>query len=146
VKAAYPAGLGRRLGALLYDWLLVIALWMMTLFIWIATSDGEAVTGWPVQAVLATELIAFYVISWRRQGQTLGMTAWHIRVVDPEGQLPSLKQILLRLAVAPVSLFAFATGYLWLYVDSEQRTWHDRASGTLVVHVPKVKKTQLNVP
>ena len=62
----YPAGLGRRLGAALYDVLLVIALWMTTLFVWVAAGDGEAVSGWLVQLVLLAEFAGFYILSWRR--------------------------------------------------------------------------------
>ena len=41
---AYPAGLGRRFGALLYDALLIIAVWMATLFPWVIFNNGEGVT------------------------------------------------------------------------------------------------------
>ena len=40
----YPAGLGRRLGAMLYDTLLILALFFLTGFIWVSIS-GDVVTG-----------------------------------------------------------------------------------------------------
>ena len=46
---AVPAGIARRLGALLYDALLIIALWMVTVLVAVLINDGEAVTGFGMQ-------------------------------------------------------------------------------------------------
>ena len=136
-KVGYPTGLPRRLGALLYDLLLIIAIWMGTLFVWVLVSGGEAVSGFTVQLVLAAEWVAFYVFFWRRQGQTLGMAAWRITVVDEDGQPPDLTQCLVRALAAPFSLACLGLGYLWFYIGDTQQTWHDRLSQTMVVHIPK---------
>ena len=127
----------RRLGALLYDQLLVIAIWMGTLFIWIIASGGEAVTGWLVQSVLAIQWIIFYLFFWSRQGQTLGMTAWRIKLVDTQGNSPTLKQLIKRLVCAPLSMTCAGIGFLWFYIGDQQQTWHDRFSDTMVVYMPK---------
>ncbi len=134
---AYPAGLGRRFGALLYDALLIIAVWMATLFPWVIFNNGEAVGGMLVQLVLLAELIGFYLVFWSRQGQTLGMKAWRIRLVDTTGQPPTFKQLLIRLATAPLSVLSCGAGYLWFYVGDHRQTWHDRLSDTMVVHLPR---------
>jgi len=136
---AYPAGIGRRLGALLYDGLLIIAIWMGTLFPWVILNEGEAVTGVFVQLILLLELAAFYLYFWSRQGQTLGMTAWRIRLVDTSGNPPTFKQLVIRLAAAPLSILSGGIGYLWFYVGERRQTWHDRLSDTMVVHIPKAK-------
>jgi uncharacterized RDD family membrane protein YckC len=137
VESGYPAGIGRRLGAMLYDSLLIIAIWMATLLVWVVASGGEAVTGWPIQVVLFSQWLGFYLYCWSRQGQTLGMTAWRIKLVSLDGTAPSFLQLLKRAAVAPVSVICAGLGYLWLYIGGHQQTWHDRASQTLVVHIPK---------
>jgi uncharacterized RDD family membrane protein YckC len=134
---AYPAGIGRRLGAMVYDVLLIIAIWMMTLFVWVLVNDGEAVRGVAVQLVLAAELVGFYLFFWSRQGQTLGMAAWRIKVVDLDGNPPAFKQLLIRIAAAPLSLLSCGIGYLWFYLGERRQTWHDRLSGTMVVHLPR---------
>ena len=138
--SAYPAGVPRRLGALLYDALLVIALWMGTLFLWVIASGGESVEGLGVQLVLLAELIVFYLGFWSRQGQTLGMAAWHIKLVDSNGQPPSWRQLCVRLTIAPLSFGTAGLGFFWFYVGTRQQTWHDRISDTFVVHIPKTKK------
>ena len=122
---------------MLYDTLLIVALWMGTLFAWVIGNDGEAVSGWPVQLTLAAELIGFYLFFWSRDGQTLGMTAWRIKLVNKDGEAPGLRQIIIRLCTAPLSLISAGLGYLWLYVGDDKQTWHDRLSGTLVVYLPK---------
>lgn len=132
---AYPAGLGRRLGAMLYDTLLIIALFFATGFIWVALS-GDVVTGFAFQLTLLAEIVGFFTYCWHKQGETLGMRAWKLRILDDAGDLPSCKQIGLRLLIAPLSLACFGVGYAWLYLGGNKQTWQDRVSGTLVVHMP----------
>ena len=120
---------------MLYDSLLILALFFLTGFIWVPLS-GDVATGPLFQATLLAEIVAFFGYFWRKQDETLGMRAWHIRVVDEAGELPSWKQIFLRLLVAPVSLAVFGIGYAWLYLDANRQTWHDKLSSTFVVHLP----------
>ena len=131
----YPAGLGRRLGAMLYDTLLILALFFLTGFIWVSIS-GDVVTGLLFQLTLIVEIVAFFGYFWRKQGETLGMRAWKIRVIDEAGALPSWQRILLRLCIAPLSIAAFGIGYAWLYLGDNKQTWPDKFSGTFVVHLP----------
>ncbi len=112
---------------------------MGTLFFWVILNDGEAVTGLFVQLVLLLELAGFYLYFWSRQGQTLGMTSWRIKVVDSSGQRPSTKQLCIRLLAAPLSFISCGIGYLWFYIGDRRQTWHDRLSDTMVVHIPKDK-------
>jgi uncharacterized RDD family membrane protein YckC len=110
---------------------------MGTLFVWVLFNNGEAVTGWLVQIVLLLELLAFYYYFWSKDGQTLGMTAWRIKLVDTHGQPPSPRQIGLRMLAFPLSIISLGVGYLWFYVGARKQTWHDRLSDTMVVYIPK---------
>jgi uncharacterized RDD family membrane protein YckC len=76
------------------------------------------------------------VFSWRRAG-TLGMRPWRLRVVAPDGRPATSRALLLRYAVATLSLFAFGLGFLWSLVDRDRRTWHDLAAGTLLVRLAR---------
>jgi uncharacterized RDD family membrane protein YckC len=135
-EQGFPAGIGRRLGALMYDSLLILALWFLTGFIWVPLS-GEVVTGFAFQMTLLLETIGFYGFCWYKQGETLGMRAWHIRLVDESGHRVNLQQIALRCLVGPISLACAGLGYLWLFIGQDKQTWHDKASNTLVVHLPR---------
>ena len=110
---------------------------MATLFPWVILNDGEAVGGALVQLVLLMELVGFYLFFWSRQGQTLGMTAWRIKLVDVDGRQPTFNQLLLRILTAPLSWLSCGIGYLWLYVGDRRQAWHDRLSNTMVVHLPR---------
>lgn len=139
-----PAGLLRRLGALFYDALLVVALMMLATAMFLPLTGGEALSAasHPVlefvyRIVLVSLLVAFYGISWTRGGQTLGMAAWRLRVEREDHGLLTWTDTLRRLAWGVVSLSCAGAGLLWVAVDPQRRAWHDRLSHTRVVVVPK---------
>lgn len=139
--AAPPAGVLRRLGALLYDGLLMLAIWMMSTLIVLPLNAGEAVSGLVFQVLLVAEWAAFNLYFWTRSGQTLGMRAWRLRVVSTEGNNVTLPAATRRLIVAPLSLLCAGLGYVWFYVGTRQQTWHDRFSETYVVELPKASSS-----
>ena len=128
---AEPASLGRRLGAILYDTLLIIALWMITILL-VVIAVGEAVVGVGLQILLVAEAFGFYVFFWLRGGQTLGMLAWRLRVVTPDGRAIGWRSAIVRVITACLGL-----GNLWMLLDCENLAWHDRFSDTMIVHLPK---------
>ncbi|HBK17477.1 MAG: RDD family protein [Gammaproteobacteria bacterium TMED134] len=133
---ATQAGLLRRLGAMLYDGLLLLAIFFATGFIWVIPT-GQAASGPLFQLILLLEIVLFYGYCWYRTGETLGMRAWRLRLVNDQGLPASLKQIGVRLLVAPISMGCFGLGYLWIYVSPSGKTWHDHLSQTLVAHLPR---------
>lgn len=139
VKAtvAAPAGVPVRIGALVYDLLLVTALVMLTFALFLPFSGGEAVTGIWTQLVIPGVTFAYYSFCWLKSGQTLGMLAWRLKLVNEKGGSVSFGQCLIRSLVAPFSIALAFLGYIWFYIGSAQQTWHDRASHTYVVRLPK---------
>ena len=135
-EVGHPAGLGRRLGAMLYDALLLIGI-VATVVAIAVLALGDALSPYVSQPLVPITYLVFYGIFWSRQGQTLGMVAWRLRVVTTDGHQPGLGAILVRLAIAPISLAAVGVGYLWIYTNSNRQTWHGLASNTMVVHIPK---------
>ena len=133
---AIPASFLRRLGALIYDALLILALWMVTLFPIVAI-NGTVVTGPAIQSVLFLELYGFFAYFWHRRGQTLGMLAWHLKLVTQSGEPMTLSQVMLRFTAAIVSFAALGLGYFWIFFDSEKRSWPDVFSQTRIIYQPK---------
>jgi len=148
------AGLLRRLGAMLYDGMLVLALWLVTLFPMVALSN-DAVYGATVQSLLFLELYAFFVLFWLYRGQTLGMLAWKLEIRTDDGTRLSLGRATLRffVAVLPFIFAAFALrlfgnaaalacaavgalNYLWILIDPERRSGSDLLSGSRIVRSP----------
>lgn len=132
-----PAGLLRRLGAMVYDALVVVALVMVTLFLLTGLNRFEAVHGPWVNAILFLEIYAFFAFFWVRRGQTLGMLAWRLRVQNPGGVPITLTQATLRFIGALLAFATLGLGYLWLYVDPQRRTWPDLLSSSEVVLLAK---------
>ena len=79
----------------------------------------------------------FYAWFWTHGGQTLGMQAWKLRLQRLDGGPVSLWQALLRFLAAFPSLLLFGLGMLWMLVDRERMTWHDRVSESVIVRLPK---------
>ena len=142
------AHVGRRLLALLYDALPVLALWFATSVPFVLLD--VAISGdvrhnigpyslmqwllwlacWLVTGLYATE-------SWRSGGQTLGMRPWRIRVATLDGRPATRVALWRRYAIGTLSLLAAGLGFWWAWFDRDRMTWHDRASGTRVARMPK---------
>ena len=134
MSAPIQAGLGRRLVAIFYDSLLILAIWMLSSF-WLVIIIGGEVTGPYFQLFLYLELALFYIYFWRFRGQTLGMQAWKIQTLSPTGEPLSLSQCCLRFFCATLSVLCLGAGFIWMFFDRQGLTWHDRASGTRVIYL-----------
>ena len=144
-----PAALiGWRLLSLLYDFLPVLALWMligavMVVSFTLAGHDTHEnirpLTAWWFVEWALCWLVAggYATLSWRRGGQTLGMRPWRLYVVGADGVAPGWKTLWLRYAVGTLSLLLGGLGFWWAWFDRERLTWHDRASATRTVRRPK---------
>lgn len=130
------AGLLRRLGAILYDGLLLLALMFLGTLPFIAAQGGDPVDPGTLYYQLALLGIAylFFVGFWTVAGRTLGMQSWGLRLEDAHGARPGLGKCSLRFLVALVSLAAAGLGFWWQLVDRDNLTWHDRASATRLRH------------
>lgn len=138
------AGVLRRLGAMFYDLLLVIALMMAVTAVLLPLTGGEAITSdrfgaweYAYQLLLLAVVILFFGVFWTRRGQTLGMTAWRLRLQRVDGGLLSWADVFKRLGAAAVGLCLAGVGYWWIWIDRERLAWPDRWTGTRVVVVPK---------
>ena len=135
------AGLLRRVAALIYDGLLIVALWMVVGFIALGVNGGDIVEGLLPRGLLYLACIAtafaFYWKFWRDGGQTAGMRAWRLQLKTLNQHPPTHSQCLRRFGVA---FFTLGLGTLWMLVDRDGLTLQDRASLTKVVLTPKLKK------
>ena len=70
------------------------------------------------------------------RGQTLGMRALGIRVIDfRQGGSIGYGRALLRQVVKILSGIVIFIGYLWMLWDREKQCWHDKAANDVVVPV-----------
>ena len=68
---------------------------------------------------------------------TMGRQGLEARLQQPDGRSITGRQALIRLAVAQLSWLCGGLGFLWQLWDGESRSWHDIASGTRLVTLPK---------
>ncbi|NVK22930.1 MAG: RDD family protein [Kangiellaceae bacterium] len=143
-----PAPLSKKLGAWLYDILITIAIWFLwglftfPLIRWIlGVDDMSADTEWKnsltyqIYSLLPTLLvITYFVGSHVRFGQTVGMSAWKLMVVQDNG-----KPITLGKALPRALLSILGIGMLFSVFNSKKLGWHDLATGTRVVALPDKK-------
>lgn len=127
-----PASLRRRLGATVYDGLLLLALWMSTTLVMVVVSDALGLPRPPelLRALLMLVAFAFFGWSWTHGGQTLGGRAWKLRVETPDGNLINWPTAMLRF-VAGITWIPL--GIIWSFSSEDRRALHDVIAGTRVV-------------
>lgn len=133
-------GLFRRLAAIIYDALLLVALLFLATIPFIAMRGGEPVEigeNASYRIVLAGVAYAFYVGFWTRSGRTLGMQSWGLQLQTENDGKPTLATASVRFFAALLSWAPAGLGFLWQLWDKDKLTWHDRISGTRLVYYPK---------
>jgi uncharacterized RDD family membrane protein YckC len=139
INSLPPCSLLRRLGAILYDALLLLAVQFIATIPVLLINRGHPVAAAdPVfQGYLLLVSFLFFGWFWTHGGQTLGMRAWRIRLQTKNGDSISWTQALLRFLAAIVSWLVLGLGFLWSLFDKERQTWHDRFSESVLVVLPK---------
>lgn len=133
------ASLGRRLGAMIYDTLLVIALMFLATLPFVGMRGGEPVEpgNAAYQATMLLVAYLFFVGFWSGYGRTLGLQSWRMRIETPAGDRPSVWQSSVRFFAAILSWLPAGLGFWWQLKDPERLAWHDRISGTRLRYYPK---------
>lgn len=105
-------------------------LFAATLVYSVSTAQVNAMAGRSgLIAALGVVLAAYFVGQWHRGGQTLPMRTWHIRVVDLNGQSPSLKRSAVRFVVASLLCVTPALALPWAMGLSRQTPWGALSAG-----------------
>ena len=145
VPIAHPAPLWKRLAAALYDLLPLATLMMIGTALLLPFTGGAAMprlglTHFAYQLFVFALIASYYIWSWHRGGQTIGMRAWRLRVQTQAGSSPDVRTASLRFAFSLVSVLALGLGLIWALFDRRRRMWHDRWTGTEVVEIPKSRE------
>lgn len=145
VTLAKQPSILRRLGALLYDSVLLLGVLMLATGILVI--PYEVVTGTPMQKDFLLRLLlqlyllaiiaGFYVYFWTHGGQTLGMNAWRFRVIGDDGGNLRFGAALKRFGWGIISLLPAGLGLWWSLFDRDGLAWHDRKSNSRLVMLEK---------
>jgi len=116
------AGIGRRIAAMVYEALIVVAIGFLAGLAFVLTH--AAIAGDPrvrlegtariaLQVYLLIVVGAYFVLFWKR-GHTLPMKTWRLRLVAADGGPVGTRAALARFAVAAISLIPALVGALEL--------------------------------
>lgn len=158
-------GLFKRLLIVVYDGLLLVAVAMVTSALLMAailfiapesffmdpatlanpkmielSNQGRIVGGIVVTLNCLLVSFFFYGWFWTHGGQTLGMRAWNLYLIKPDGKFINWKIAFIRYCAAIISWAALGMGFAWILLNSRKLTWHDSLTGTQIVFVPKDKQ------
>ena len=141
-----PAGLLKRLMAIIYDGFLLLAILFMAQIIPFAIT-GDAITreNSPLvlyllnQVYLLVVSYLFFGWFWVHGGQTLGMKTWRIQLKTSTGGSINWQIAAIRFLGAIISWSFFALGFVWSLVDKKNRCWHDIMSATVLIQLDKNK-------
>lgn len=155
-NSSMPCPLWRRLLALVYDVLIVVAIVMVVGLLCQLATGGKLISTnghaeiplWyrPLQGLVVS---AYFISSWLLGGQTLGMRPWRIRLTRRDGSSPTLQQAVLRVLVAAAPMLVLmlaptsgmritlwtllAVWVVWFataLVDARRRALHDIVAAT----------------
>jgi uncharacterized RDD family membrane protein YckC len=142
------AALWRRLAAMVYDSIVIMAIWIVVGFLVLSAfgidqaqvveNDQVVMDPYYRITLFSSMLLSAYLFFawfWTHSGQTLGMQAWKLRVQNADGSAISYKQSLIRFVVAPFSLLLIGAGYFFMFFNTEKLTLPDRLSHSIVVKI-----------
>lgn len=125
---------------MLYDLLILAALWMITAALCLGLTAGHMDIQhppWWQRLALLSVTTGYFVLSWWRGGQTIGMRTWRLRLKSTDGMSISPARALLRFFMASLSLALAGAGFWWAWFDRQHLTAHDRLCRTTVERIPK---------
>lgn len=128
-----PVSLLRRLGAMCYDSLLLVAVLFLAGLPLPLIPEAVRFNPWVRYGILLYMLLVSFIFFgwfWTHGGQTLGMRAWRFRVVTADRGLLTWRLAWRRFAWSMVSWAFAGAGFVWSLFDNRSRAWHDHFSGT----------------
>jgi uncharacterized RDD family membrane protein YckC len=134
-KIQNSCSFSRRLGAMLYDTILLSSVFFCATFVLIPFLRGEAIESNNLAYKVYLLLLAYlyFVWQWSFGGKTLGMRSWHIKIVNESGMNPNWKQSTKRYLASILSIILFGSGFLWAIFDRKKNTLHDHLSKTQLI-------------
>lgn len=126
--------------AFIYDMLIIGALSvaLSAVFLGIAGENYEQnhLVRIIFQILWLSMISSYYLISWKKDGQTIGMRAWKLKVVRQDKATLTTRDIFVRFACAMINLLLLNLGWIG-YLFSNRRSLTDILSKTHIEHIAK---------
>ena len=164
-------GTFKRLLSALYDSFLILATTFLATALTLPFTKGDVAAGKNIYMSLYLLLViyVFYGWFWTHGGQTLGMRAWKLKLVQIDGTAVNWQQSFVRvitglpawglffigllvwivperitlsqtLSAIPGWSLAVA-GFIWVLLDTRSNNWRDKLSGTHIIMTENNKRT-----
>lgn len=133
----------RRLCALVYDSFVVFSFLILITGLALAVNQGNSLL--PHRELFLAYLFVgtglFIGWFWQKAGQTLGMLAWRIKIVNEDFSAINWHTAIKRYLIGTVCLALGGIGLIWCLFNKEKRALQDIFTKTRVVHLTqKVEK------
>lgn len=119
----------RIFGAILYDFLLVFSLVFTLVLIGTLMGIDKKLIFWLITLPAS---YFYFVYSWVKTGQTLGMKSWKIQLKNANYLAASV-----RFFASIFSWAIFGLGYAYILFNKQNVSLHDKISGTFLIYIPK---------
>ncbi len=128
-----------RLAAMIYDFLLILSLLFMMGLVYQIFFDSKDLTNdinmFFYRLYLLSGILFYFIFSWVKGGQTVGMKAWKFKLITNDGNNVNFYKSLLRLFIAFISIALFGLGILYIFFNKDNLSLYDKLSNTLLVKV-----------
>jgi uncharacterized RDD family membrane protein YckC len=82
-------------------------------------------------------LAAYGAVMWKLKGATVGGIVCGLQIVRLDGRPIDWPTAIVRALGCFLSLAVVGLGFLWIAIDENSQSWHDKIAGTVVVRAPK---------
>jgi uncharacterized RDD family membrane protein YckC len=125
----------RRVAAIIYDSILLCAIYFCTTFILIYSIGDKGIESGNVfySVFLIFWAYLYYCWHWVNSRQTLGMTSWNIIVINKSNEPLNWKEATIRYLFSLLSLMFLGLGFVWALFDKGNLALHDRLSQTKLI-------------
>src|SRR5690349_8601287 len=123
---AISPGFLRRLGAMTYDALLLLAILMLLSYpyVWLTGGGRQSLIVHAIYQIYLLAICFFYYGGfWVHGGQTLGLRTWRLQLVRTDGGTITWVDAFKRFAAALLSLLCLGLGYLWVLFNRDKLAW-----------------------
>ena len=137
------AGLGSRISAGLYDYILIILIVLLSFFILAISSDAFSKTSFSKDLVPVFFIIGIFALfwgyfaffEWIMNGRTPGKKSHHLRVVLENGSPITFKHIAVRNIIRIVDMLPglYFIGIVFIFCSKRKQRLGDMAAGTIVI-------------
>jgi uncharacterized RDD family membrane protein YckC len=82
-------------------------------------------------------LATYGAVMWKTKGTTIGGIVCSLKVVRVDNREIDWATAIVRALSCFLSMIVVGLGFIWIAIDDDKQSWHDKIAGTAVVRVPK---------